>query len=469
MGFLIGELQARIMHTGTTVFGRFDARYLGFATIVPVFEAFRRISFALPTALAHTASSPLCIASLVIGALVACGILLAWGRTAQVSTLARGAVCTGALSLLAMGGVLGGLANAWLASAAYVCIGAALVAYAAAWTKAYVGASPLGTFVYVVASVFVGNLLQPLLIAITDPWVMLVLFAGCLGAGSALLFSLGQNVRIAPCHEEKPDSSGLLRLALSTSSWGFILCFFSWGVMAIPPVSYASDHSALVFFVGNLAALAAIGVFCFSLRSTARYEAIRQKAFFLLPVFAIFLAYFSFIRMLDTGGMLKHLLSIGYNASVSGLCALFVGLAAAKEREKGADTTLLVAVVLVGCALLYALAVGVYAVLGNNAMYIQIVLTTVYALSLSIISTRKASLNDEDLVGQRCAILAERHGLSARESEVLELLAASYSSERIAEQLSISIETVRTHRKRIYAKLGVHRSEELVRAVREAR
>lgn len=47
-------------------------------------------------------------------------------------------------------------------------------------------------------------------------------------------------------------------------------------------------------------------------------------------------------------------------------------------------------------------------------------------------------------------------GLSARERDVLELLAQGYSYKEITEALNISISTVNTHIQRIYEKLHVH-------------
>ena len=93
-------------------------------------------------------------------------------------------------------------------------------------------------------------------------------------------------------------------------------------------------------------------------------------------------------------------------------------------------------------------------------------LVTLYIVALSFVMTRKASLNDETRVAKRVDQLATECGLSAREREILLLLASDYSVERVAEQLTISAETVRTHKKRIYAKVGVHKHEDLMRTVR---
>jgi DNA-binding NarL/FixJ family response regulator len=56
--------------------------------------------------------------------------------------------------------------------------------------------------------------------------------------------------------------------------------------------------------------------------------------------------------------------------------------------------------------------------------------------------------------------------LTARESEVLERLQDGATNSEIAEQLSIGIETVRTHARSIYRKLGVPSRRELARMAR---
>ena len=58
--------------------------------------------------------------------------------------------------------------------------------------------------------------------------------------------------------------------------------------------------------------------------------------------------------------------------------------------------------------------------------------------------------------------IAERYGLSQREHEVFALFVQGYSANHIAEQLTVSLHTVKTHVKRIYGKLGVHSKNELI-------
>ncbi len=67
-----------------------------------------------------------------------------------------------------------------------------------------------------------------------------------------------------------------------------------------------------------------------------------------------------------------------------------------------------------------------------------------------------------DRISVQAALIQEYYRLSAREAEVMELLARGHSVARIAGMLVVSENTVRTHSKRIYAKLDIHKKQELV-------
>jgi DNA-binding NarL/FixJ family response regulator len=65
--------------------------------------------------------------------------------------------------------------------------------------------------------------------------------------------------------------------------------------------------------------------------------------------------------------------------------------------------------------------------------------------------------------GARSAAVEGAELLTPREAEVLELLVDGRTNGQIAHQLSISIETVRTHARNIYRKLGIGSRRELAR------
>ena len=70
-------------------------------------------------------------------------------------------------------------------------------------------------------------------------------------------------------------------------------------------------------------------------------------------------------------------------------------------------------------------------------------------------------------IDDRCAELASKHDLTAREAEIFGLTARGHSSTYIAEQLFISASTVRFHQQNIYRKLDVHSRQELLSLVND--
>ena len=66
-----------------------------------------------------------------------------------------------------------------------------------------------------------------------------------------------------------------------------------------------------------------------------------------------------------------------------------------------------------------------------------------------------------DRISKQIALVKADYGLSSREAEVAELIARGDTVARIAETLFVSENTVRTHSKRIYAKLDIHKKQQL--------
>ncbi len=67
-----------------------------------------------------------------------------------------------------------------------------------------------------------------------------------------------------------------------------------------------------------------------------------------------------------------------------------------------------------------------------------------------------------DRLAQNCARAAQDAALTAREAEVLGLLAQGNTTARIEAELGIGRNTVKYHVKNVYAKLGVHSQQELI-------
>lgn len=68
----------------------------------------------------------------------------------------------------------------------------------------------------------------------------------------------------------------------------------------------------------------------------------------------------------------------------------------------------------------------------------------------------------QDVLHEACLALAQEHSLSARQTEVLDLLAHGYDVPTAAKKLFISENTVRTHLKKIYSSLDVHSRQEVI-------
>ncbi len=66
-------------------------------------------------------------------------------------------------------------------------------------------------------------------------------------------------------------------------------------------------------------------------------------------------------------------------------------------------------------------------------------------------------------------MLAERYDLTEREQETASLMARGYTVKRVAEELVVAESTVKGYGKSIYRKMGIHRKDELIAMVNEAK
>lgn len=81
--------------------------------------------------------------------------------------------------------------------------------------------------------------------------------------------------------------------------------------------------------------------------------------------------------------------------------------------------------------------------------------------------TGNAEGNSPANFAQRVDAISQQHGLTPRETEILNLLAHGRSIPYIRDELVISKNTAITHVKHIYAKLGVHNKQELLDLVQD--
>lgn len=109
-------------------------------------------------------------------------------------------------------------------------------------------------------------------------------------------------------------------------------------------------------------------------------------------------------------------------------------------------------------------------ILATVAVY-AVILGTTYALFKLVYARRERELLDEmartrgQRLNQLYDDLAQEYGLSAREREVMEMLAQGYTRTHIKDQLVISDGTAKAHIAHVYRKLDIHKKDDLLKLV----
>lgn len=189
--------------------------------------------------------------------------------------------------------------------------------------------------------------------------------------------------------------------------------------------------------------------------------------------------------IMATGFLLMPFLSIAYNAGFVSLACLVFGVVSIlmqvtciQEHESSQIDPVIITGVFAG--IVYAfMAVGYFA--GHFVLRIGEISTTqlvviamlaVYAFSLIhlAVGLKNNKTNEPETpqddngksIIMHCEALASQHDLTKRELEVLILLSRGRDLPYISEALYISKNTVRSHSKSIYLKLGIHSKQELL-------
>ncbi len=82
-----------------------------------------------------------------------------------------------------------------------------------------------------------------------------------------------------------------------------------------------------------------------------------------------------------------------------------------------------------------------------------------------MITNEKTEDEEGSSFRRACQSVSEQYALSPRETEVLTLIAQGRSIAYIGEELFISPNTVKSHRRRLYEKLGIHKNQEVISLV----
>lgn len=139
-----------------------------------------------------------------------------------------------------------------------------------------------------------------------------------------------------------------------------------------------------------------------------------------------------------------------------------------EEVSRGLSVMLLFGLSLALALGAYASVMLVWPLIGDGpASVFHLCLMVLYLVvsAISAVARPAATSETVDGVGARedaVQTIGSEHGLTAREAEVLSLLVQGRGAPYIAGELYVSVNTVKTHMKRIYQKVGVHSREELL-------
>jgi len=139
------------------------------------------------------------------------------------------------------------------------------------------------------------------------------------------------------------------------------------------------------------------------------------------------------------------------------------------EQCSGRPFTWLFFAMILGLFVSFTAGLLVFRLLELQAQFVSLSLLSLYLACMVFAATTdgyrslsKRNRTKGDSIVATCQWLSTEYGLSPREKEILEYLARGRGSKYISGELYISVETVRTHTKRIYDKTGVHSKEELL-------
>ena len=98
----------------------------------------------------------------------------------------------------------------------------------------------------------------------------------------------------------------------------------------------------------------------------------------------------------------------------------------------------------------------------------QLMLPVSYEDVIDIAKKKSQATGEIDRMQARCQSVAQRYGLTERERDVLVLLARGHGRKYVADHLQVSLNTVRSHSRNIYGKLGIHSHSELMALLESA-
>lgn len=416
-------------------------------------------------------------------------IALIGARPLAMRTLLRGfipcALVSGTLGALIVGGVLTET-PAILVIGRGICL-ACLGWLYVCWGEVYRNIRIRDVAISMIASMVVSSVLAFICALLPTPFVALFAFAiPCIAVWLLMVF----DQKGYPVQEDRlqfgPYGDG--SAIASYGPWLVALALFSvaMGVAHILSVSNPNDYADMVSFsiytavsivcaVLLLASVVLRGdVFslplCWTLFLVATCALLGASLVF-PSILQIALAAFSGIRYIALAYLNIKLIDIAHHTKMPlyvalalgwGIVHLFMALGMSVTLN-GVYTGLAVSVPLI--LLLAILAVGSVCVFGGSTFGDVRVRKPVSGSDDAVCTESETMLNAQY---RRCLAVREKYGLTERETEVVFLIAQGFTQAYCADALMVSLNTVRTHMKRVYAKMGIHAKDELLEELEKA-
>ena len=461
---------------------KFDWRHLGFACVITVFALMARLSYSAAGGLWSYAPASACMLPFVSGAVVYLSCEWFLGQRAGTSP-ARGVV-VGALAgtvafagfltvLLGAAGAPGSASAVGVVAGSYALFGVAMASSLLGWGEVACGGSPERAVAMAAAAWVASVFMRWPVIACTSPPVQCALLAACFFLGTVLLaLSVRSGAPRAADARIGVRPRDALRTLAGPALLGLCLAMFHTGAVAIPtgvPLGGPGDahlaNNPAVKPIGCVIAAALVAAVLAVSRRRGRQDGVAECVALVVPVCIVCIGCFAFTRMVDVAGAAHGAVSVLNNVGIMGIMMLFLPDAAGRARQMAAARALLLVELLVGAAFFLA-GYAATLLLGDGAFYVLIFLALVFSMAIALGAAaqrhNRPGAQGAPSLEERCDALALEGGLTGRERDALVLLVRGYRDTDIAQKLGISPSTAHTYRKAVYAKLDVHRGEELI-------
>lgn len=427
-----------------------------------------------PTFLDGSLISPLAfLTAYLAGAILACAILVGYRPLRAMPFLTLSPyVC--ALPLIAGFALAFSYHAAGFGSPVQIPVGAALIGVGSAlllaqWAEAFARIDShkllptvcaMLALAFLLKTMFLPFSLSPLNLAIIGSLMLIGIIPLAQAVGNGV-----QGHRQAP--READATSPLSRPSWHYTVAGCVLCSLVWGftwgnTITGTELPYAGTMSPLSLDISKAITAVAIGLI--GLRAGERVVEPFAPA---LGAAMLLLGWMLARADLPWSGVSSYLFTgIGFSLFQIALWTSACRIAPANPAKT--RTLFCLARVLLGIVLLAGIGVAPLLPAALREMFTPICCVAFFAI-LAIAPPLRAkgigsgtSPHEEPAVANRAETATECYGLSPREQEVFVLFAQGYSANHIADNLTVSPHTVKTHIKRIYAKLGVHSKDELI-------